>query len=572
MHSNRAMDTRRIGILGLWSIVAVLLVGAAAPPVWAQREVRRPRLVVLLVVDQLRADYLTRFRPDFGEGGFRRLMANGAHFANAHVSSGATYTAPGHATIITGRIPRQHGIVANEWVQGGADPALKAAFYDPDAKLLAGPAGATEGRSPRNLIGPALGDQLKLAALGARVFSVALKDRSAIALGGKRPDGVFWWDLNTGQFVTSNYYTKELPAYVQEFNRQRWADRFLGNKWDRALPPAAYALTYPLDPKWLANNAGLGSEFPHVLPRSEGKPGREFYTAVLSSPFGNDVTFELARRLLTAERLGANDTPDLLCLSLSSFDEAGHLFGPESPEMMDFAVRTDRQIAGFLDLLDRSVGLNRCLVVLASDHGVSTAPRLATALGLGGGRINLAAVIKVLNDRLSEIAALPGNRDYVTAASLPWLFLDPAVNNLEAQVRTQVLATARQTLRAVDGVADVFVGTELNGSAPAAPDMLHRRLAWRAYSPGRAGDIYLHLAPYWGVKGGNFAEHGTGYNQDRHVPIIIMGGGVLPGRYLGGADPADIAVTVAAMLGIEPPPDAVGRVLSEALDPAEGQR
>ena len=573
MNLESATHKRRVSLLGLWLIMAGLVSGINAPSAWAQREVRRPRLVVLIVVDQMREDYLTRFRQDYGDGGFQRMMTNGAHFANAYVPYGTSTTAAGHSTIVTGRFPRQHSIIANEWVQGLPNPSLKGAFYDPDAKILVGPGGASEGRSPRNLIGTALGDQLRLASAGSRVFSVALKDRAAIGMGGKRPNGVFWWDLNTGQFVSSNYYMKEVPAYVAEFNKQRWADRFLNNKWDRVLPAAAYLLTYPSDPQWLTNTEGLGPEFPHVLPRPEGgKPGREFYSAVFTSPFGNDVVLEMARRILVGERLGSNETPDLLCISLSSFDAAGHIFGPDSPEMMDFAVRTDRQLAVFLELLERTVGLNRCLVVLTADHGITTAPRLANVLGLGGGRIDLAATAKAVNAKLNDIAALPGNRDYVTAASLPWVYLDPSVNALETQVHTQVMNTARQMFRAVEGVADVFSGTDLTGNAPASPDMFQRRLAWRSYYPGRSGDIYLHLAPYWGIKGGDFAEHGTSYNQDRHIPIIIMGGGARPGRYMTEAQLTDIPVTIAAMLGIEPPLEAVGRVLNEALDPTEAVR
>jgi hypothetical protein len=565
--------TPKLGLLRVL-VVVIALAGILASPAWAQREPARPRLVLLLVVDQMREDYLTRFRGDFGDGGFRRLMTNGAFFASAYYSYGSTTTGPGNTTIVTGRLPRQHGIIGNEWLQGGpANPAIKAAFFDPDAKILAGPGCKTEGRSARNLIGTALGDQLKLSNRFSRVFSVAIKDRGSIALGGKRPDAAFWWDLNTGQFVTSNYYMKELPGYVREFNNGHWPDRFIGGKWDRALPPAAYAVTYPLDPLWLTNTEGLGPEFPHVLPRPAvpAQPGPEFYTAVYSTPYGNDVTLEMARRILIGEHLGAGEATDMLCVGLSSFDAAGHLFGPESAEMMDFAVRTDRQIAVFLDSVDRTVGLNRCVVVLTADHGIGTAPRLANALGLGGGRTDLTAAIKNVNTKLNAIAALPGNADYVTAVALPWVFLNPLVNSLETETRERVLAAARQSLERADGVSRVFVDTELAGPSP-LPDNLEQYLAWRCYFPGRSGELYLHLAPYWGIRGGNFAEHDTGTNHDRHVPILIMGGGARPGRYFTNADPADIAVTLSALMRIEPPEGAVGRVLNEALDPTEWVR
>jgi len=551
-----------------WLVAALLLGGMLTPPAFAQREVRQPRLVLVLVVDQLRADFLTRYRDHFGNNGFRRLMDNGAHFANAHFSFGAPSTAAGHATIATGRLPRQHGVVDNQWLQGQVNPALRSAFFDPEARILVGPGGRTEGRSPRNLIGATLGDQLKLTNRAARVFSISLKDRAAIALGGKNPDGAFWWDLNTGHFVTSNYYMAEMPAYVRDFNSNRWADRFTNNRWDRLLAQSAYALLQPLDPAWMTQTEGLGPAFPHAIPRVTGAPTREYYTAVMHTPFGNEVVLELARRVLVSERLGTDDATDLLCVSLSSFDAAGHLFGPDSAEMMDFTVRTDRQIGAFLDAVDRAVGLNRCIVVLTADHGVTTAPRLAATVGLNGGRIDLTAVIKNLNEKLSGVASLPDRHAHIIAASVPWLFWDPAVMALEQEQRVKLLAAAQQRLRAIDGVSDVFTVTDLDGPAP-MPSDVSRYLAWRSYFPGRAGELYMQLAPYWNTREGDFAGHNSGYNHDRHVPIVIMGGLVRPGRYFTEADPADIPVTLAAMLGIEPPLGAVGRVLAEAFDPAE---
>lgn len=552
-------------------IVAVLLAGVPASTAFAQREFRQPRLVVVLVVDQMRADYLTRFSDQLGNNGFRRLMSNGAHFVNASYSFGATSTAAGHSTIITGRLPRQHGVVADQWVQGQADPTMRAAFFDPDAKMLVGPGGRKEGRSPRNLIGAALGDQLKLANRASRVFSVSLQDGAAIPLGGKRPDGAFWWDLNTGHFVTSDYYMNELPVYVREFNSQRWADRFVNGRWDRVLPPAAYEVMQPLNPEWLTQTEGLGPAFPHVIPRVAGAPSRDYYVAVSSTPFGNEVVLEMARRILAGERLGLGTATDLLCVSLSSFEAAGRLFGPDSPEMMDFTVRTDRQIGTFLDLIDRAVGLTRCVVVLTSDHGVTAASRVAAAAGLPAGRIDVAGVVKSLNARLAGVAALPNNHEHIVATQMPWLFMDPAVSSLAPEARTQVFATAKRSLEALDGVADVFTVSDLEGPAPAASEVA-RYPAWRSYFPGRAGELYVRLTPFWNTREGGFAESIAGSNHDRHVPIIMMGGLARPGRYFTQADPADIPTTLAAMLGIEPPLGAVGRVLHEAFDPAEFAR
>lgn len=550
---------------------AVLLTGLAAPSgAMAQREPRPPRLVVIVVVDQFRADFLTRYEHLFTSGGFRRLMDNGAHFANAYYSYATTSTAPGHATIATGRLPRQHGIVANEWIPDRSAGTARASVYDPDVKLLSGQGGRTEGRSPRHLIGPALGDQMKLSNRQTRVFSVALKDRAAILLGGQKPDGAFWWDTGNGQFITSTWYMRELPVYVREFNTQRWADRFVNGRWDRLLPAGAYAGTHPLEPEWVAGE-GVTPEFPHLLPRVSGQPGKDFYTAVYATPFGNEVVLEMARRILDAERLGRGDATDLLCIGLSSFDPAGHVFGPDSAEMLDFTVRTDQHIAALLDLLERAVGLKRCLVVLTADHGVVSAARLARKLGVGGGRIDLAAATRTLNRNLKNVATLPDNRDAIASVSPPWVYMDAGVGSLPPESRIGLAQASLSFLRGLEGIEEIYTAEELAGPSP-LPGETQRYLAWRSYHPRRAGDLFIHLAPYWAPRDAGFADHGTGYNHDRHVPIVFMGGGMRAGRYFSAADPMDIAPTIAALLGIEPPLDASGRVLNEALDPSAVNR
>lgn len=547
----------------------ILFMAPLFPAVSADAQIRggRPGLLVLIVIDQMRADYLTRFVGEFESGGFMRLLNNGAFFGNAHVSYGSTATAPGHATIVTGRLPRHHGVVANEWLPDRGEAQLRAFVYDPEVKPVVTAAGAAkEGRSPRWLIGTTLGDQIKLADRRSRVFSVSLKDRAAILMGGKRPDGVFWWDLNVGHYVTSTYYGIEAPNYVREFNNQNWANRFLTGKWDRLLPTGAYELTHPLDPEWVGPADGLGPVFPHLMPPTTGVPARVGYEAIFASPFGNDVVLEMARRIMAAERLGTGPALDMLAVGLSSFDAAGHLFGPESPEMMDFVLRTDRQLAGFLGLLDRSVGLDRCLVVLTADHGITTPTRLAQHLGLGGGRIDPERMLKGLNTAMARVTALPGNKkEYVSAVQMPWIFLDNAVLELGPEPYRDVLATAADYLRGVQGIADVFTALELSGPQP-QPVELHKYLAWRSYHPRRAGELYVHLSPYWHLLGADLAEHGTAYNHDRHVPIVIMGPGIRAGRYFAPADQIDISPTVAAALGIEAPVDAIGRVLNEALD------
>lgn len=552
---------KRPGLVGLmWITAPLLTLGCALAPSAARTE--RPSLVVYLVVDQLRADYLTRFHDRFGPDGFRLLMDHGAHFVNARYAYGFTTTAPGHATIATGRQPRQHGIVDNAWPQGRPKPSDKAAVFDPRVKILVGDGGSTEGRSPRNLIGTTLADQVQLADARSRVFTVALKDRAAILLGGKRPDGAFWFDTNVGQFVTSDYYMSELPAYVRDFNQQRWPDRCAGQVWDRLLPEAAYALTRPIDPKLLGSNAGLGASFPHALPATTDK---KLYAAIYASPFGHDITIEMARRILVNERPGTGEATDFFAVSLSSFDAAGHNFGPESPEMMDFILRTDRQIAALLKMLDEIAGLEHCLIALTADHGVTTPPQVVEAAGMGEVWIDLAPAIKDLNASLKDLVPWPDDRKVFRSIDLPWIKTDTAFEELEPEKRREILRQAKAALLAVEGVVGVYTSDELSRPAPAKLNTGYL-LAWNSYYPGRSAALFVELAPYVRQKNSGIADHSAGTTQGRHVPIVMMGRGIRPGRYFAEADPVDITMTAASLIGIEPPLGAAGRVLDEAVD------
>lgn len=524
------------------------------------------RLVVLVVVDQMRADYLTRYAPLFGEGGFKRLMRDGAHFANAYFSHASSATGPGHATISTGSIPRFHGITGNEWYIDPVDVDFQKSVSDRDSRM-SGCGDANEiGASPRSLLAPALGDQLKLADRRSRVFSTAIKARAAVMLGGRKPDGVYWFDDDHGCFQTSTYYRTDLPPALAAYNAERRAARFAGQTWDRLLKPEAYAGCYENDPAVVGKASGLGPTFPHRLPGSPDKADKKYCAALISSPFGDEVTFDVAECLMTSERLGQGPATDMLCINLSSFDIGGHIFGPESEEMLDFAVRTDRQIAAFLDVLDRQVGLAKCLVAVTADHGVSTIPPLAQQRGLGGGQIDFKKLWESLNAALVSAVGPPHNgRRYVTGIALPWVYFDRSFATLDAGTRAKLLDVATRVLRETPGVQDVYSAAELSGPPPSRDDE-QRWLAWRAYCPGRAGELYMQLAPYWYKTGKDVAGHTVGFRHDRHVPILLMGPGVRPGRYFVPADPADIAPTLAALIGIEPPFAAVGRVLHEALD------
>ena len=541
----------------------------AAPAGTAPAGVEDVRLGVIVVVDQMRSDLLTRYWPFFGDGGFKRLVKAGAWFPNTYLTYGASSTAAGHATIATGRLPRQHGIINNEWYLDPEIPTIQHAAFDKDAKAVGlAPDEKADGYSPRYLIGATLGDGLKLADKRSRVFSVSLKHRAAIMLGGQNPDGAYWLDRNTGKFMTSTWYRASFPPYLVDFNEKHWTDRYLGQTWDKVLPESAYASCHPVDPKWIAYDFGMGAAFPHKMAKVEGKPARKPYDFIYGSPFGNESVLEVARRLLVNEKLGQGPARDLLCVSFSANDIVGHAFGPNSAECLDMTVRTDRVVAELLSLLDQQVGLQRCAVVLTGDHGVKQIPQLAAQARLEGANLEIVRVTEALEAELVEkVGPLEEGKKYILGIQAPWLWLDFAFRDWDVEKQVQVLDTAADFLSSVEGISAVFTAADLEQAPPPADDV-PAWLAWRSYCPGRSGQIYIHLDAFWYEADEDGATgHGTGHSEDRHVPLLLAGPGVKPGRYAQSADLLDIAPTLAMMFGIEPPNDACGRVLHEAFVP-----
>ena len=524
-------------------------------------------MVLLIVVDQLRADYLSRFEHFFGMGGFRRLLDHGAYFTNAYISYAASETAPGHATIATGRLPRQHGITGNKWYLKFGVIKPQQPVDDPDVRLVGADGRSGCGPSPRALIGPAIGDQMKLANRRSRVFSVALKDRAAIFLGGKKPDAAFWCDKPSGLMVTSSCYMDKLPEYVQRLEATGGTRRYAGQAWERLLPEEAYAGAYPVCADWSRALTTLGASFPHRLPAAPDKPDARFSEMIFGTPLGNEIVLELVRAMVEHEGLGQGPAPDLLCVGLSANDYVGHYFGPDGAEVIDMTAQTDRQLAIFFKWLDERLGLDRCLIVLTADHGMSSSPHVARRLNLDAGFIDGKEIVAGLNQILSQ--GLPDQelaQPLVLGMNLPWVFCDPSFDKLDLQQDGRMTRAVVAQLRQMPGIEAVFTADQLAGPAP-SPDERDLFLAWRCYHPLRSGRFYAKLAPFWFEKDDeDIAGHACGFLSDRHIPILIAGPRVRTGRQYAPADLTDVSVTIAAFLGIEPPCEAVGRVLHEAIE------
>jgi predicted AlkP superfamily pyrophosphatase or phosphodiesterase len=542
---------------------------------------KRPRLVLLIAVDQFRYDYLERFGDLFGPNGFRRLLRDGASWTQSNYDHMPTYTAPGHATMMTGAYPAESGIIGNEWLDRDSGFRITS-VSDASTKLLGDNPNAN-GSSPHRLMGSTVGDELRLASNGrSKVIGISVKDRSAILPAGRNANAAYWFSTATGHIVSSTYYFKELPAWVAAFNKDKPADKYFGAKWERLLQEDEYVKRAgPDTPSWetVGSASGDTNAFPHTITGGATSPGRAFYNHLDHSPFANDLVLAFAQQALVNEQLGQDDDTDVLTVSFSANDYVGHRYGPYSHEAMDVTLRTDRQVAALLDFVNARVGLANTIVAFTADHGVSPIPEQAATLGLGGARIKtaglFAAIRKAISARYNPQGKSPDpSADYLlryneAGAMREYLINSNIYFNYDALRRdsvnieefSQVVVAAALT---VPGIARGFSRTQLLRGGTSITDPIERRVL-HGFFPARSGDVVLVPEPFKYLGDTITATHGSAYSYDTHVPMMIMGPGVKAGQYFEAASPADIAPTLAALLRITAPANSTGRVLIEAL-------
>lgn len=536
-------------------------------------QTKRPRLVLLIVVDQFRYDYLERFGDLFGQNGLRRLLRDGASWTQSNYDHMPTYTAPGHGTMMTGAYPAESGIVGNEWLDRASGKRITS-VTDETVKTLGG--GPNEiASSPSRLMASTVGDELRLVTNDrSKVIGISIKDRSAILPAGRHANAAYWFSTATGNMVSSTYYFNQLPAWVSTFNASRPADKYFGAKWERLLPESEYLRRAgPDSPPWeTVTSAGDTNAFPHTITGGATGPGTTFYWALDASPYTNEILLSFAKQAIVNEQLGRDDDTDVLTVSFSANDYVGHRYGPYSQELMDSVLRVDQDIEKLLDFVDAHVGRSNTLVAFTADHGVAPIPEHAAAIGLGGARIQAADLFSVIGKAVS--ARYPSGADYLLRfkeanTTREWLINSNLYFNYDALRRdsvnvdefSQAVCAAAVT---VPGIARCFTRIQLMRGATSITDPIERR-ALHGFYPARSGDAVLVTEPFKYLADTITATHGSPYSYDTHVPTIIMGAGVTPGRYLEAAAPTDIAPTLAAILRITPPSNSVGRVLIEAL-------
>lgn len=583
-------------------LLAALLVATSGVPAPASDadNPKKPkvRLAVLVVFDQMRGDYLAKWQPLFGDGGFKRLQADGAWFPDCHYPYANTSTGPGHASMLAGCSGDKHGIINNNWYdRAAAEDAycVGSTRYelvppippgsDPDnlnPRTKKKPVGVG---SPDRMLGPTLADVLKAGTNGAgKVVGLSLKDRSAVLLSGRKPDGVYWFE---GRFGTSTYYRDTLPAWVTAFNKGGLAESYHGKDWVKFKPDLDYNQhAGPDDAPGEGKGKGQGVAFPHPTTGGQDKAGKNlpvgkaYYEAMVNSPYGNDLLLAFAKAAIEAEKLGQDDVPDLLTISFSSNDLVGHAWGPDSHEVLDITLRSDALMADLLAFLDAKVGAGKYAMVVTADHGICPLPESITPTGPAGKRYPTLALLTNAERHLREAFGAPDTPALVTPApkpdakptdppapkrertlwieeaSLPNIYLNYAQIKAANQTPDAVAAKLSGWLRTQPGIARAYTRADLLGNAlpPTDPYLAPSR---KSYHPDRGGDVVVVTAPFALL--GSYPSgttHGSPHPYDTSAAFLAFGPGVGGGKRTEKVTPLHAAAILADMLGVNPPRNA----------------
>ena len=530
----------------------------------------RPKLFLVLVIDQFRADYLTRFESRFlapvgksGEvGGFRYLMSRGAYYPYAEYEILQSMTGPGHATVLTGSYPYQAGIPTNYWHDTEKGKRVYCTEDSTVAVVGSEPATARGGTSPRNLIGSTVGDELKNAGYPSRVVSLALKDRASILMGGHRADLAFWFDQKAVQWISSRYYLPEgkLPEWMLKLNKALLARKGSKVVWEATGPGTGFSApggSTVVVGDWWDKVPGLGKSFPHETVFGNWE---SFIT-----PVGLEITADAAKEAFEAFQMGRGKSTDLFAVSFSSHDYGAHVFGANSREMEEMTVAEDRVISGFLNFVKKKLpgGLKDVVIVLTADHGAPPNPEWLKSLGVEAGRISEKAMVSAIDERLKKRFGEPSGGSWVSLSYDLNLYMNrKAVQDKKLDL-AEVQLEAKRAIVGMKGIAQVFTeGEYLQRRLP--PEMFERQIL-KTYMPGRSGDVVVIPRPFYMVDDQDAATHQTGYAYDRTVPLILAGPGVRTGVYATPAKVVDLAPTLTFMGGVVAPAASEGRVLSEIL-------
>ena len=540
----------------------------------------KPRLVVIVSVDQLCYEYLERFSANFADDGFfRRAAKEGAWYSECHHRHAFTVTAPGHSVMMTGAYPGTSGIIDNTWYDR---PNSKTQYCVEDSlyPIVGAAVGKAElkGVSPRNLLVPTLGDVLKQKSNGkAKVFGVTLKDRAAVLMTGRLADAAYWFDPTSGNWVTSTYYRDRLPGYLEQANNSDLAECYAGERWTLRYSREKYRLNHPDDAPFEGDYEKIGRDFPHEL---LNETNAQYYKQILCTPFGNEMTMRVAEAILVNEKLGQDDVTDVFAVGLSSNDYVGHNFGPHSLEVEDMTYRTDELLGKFLKTLDRVVGPGRWVLALTADHAVAPIPEYSATLGRSAKR-NPIGELKVAQTALEakmvdKFGPLPEGKFHIERLDAHAAYLSIAKKaGAKAEYSAQQKFLRDQML-ALPGISIAITRDELlaDDTAPLQPKESDASLIGAGLRPleqfrlsfnaERSGDVLYALRPYC-IHGTTPATHGSPWRYDSNVPLLFLGAGIKQLRSTESVAPSQIAPTFAKLLKVDPPSECVEKSLDEVL-------
>ncbi len=524
----------------------------------------RPKLVVGIVVDQMRQEYLYRYYSKYSEGGFKRLMNEGFMLKNAHYNYAPTVTGPGHASIYTGTTPAFHGIIGNDFYHKRAGKMVNC-VEDPSQKPVGNEIGNGD-VSPWRLLSSTITDELKLfTQKRAKVIGVSIKDRGAVLPAGHMADAAYWYDNITGKFISSTFYMALLPQWLIKFNDQNLANKYLSQTWNTVLPIEQYTESGPDDSPYEIRLAGkLKPTFPYVL--SELRLKYRNYDLLTSTPFANNLLTDLAIATLTAEQMGKDDITDFLCVSFSSPDILGHAVGPNAVELEDMYLRLDRSLEDFFKKLDQQVGAGNYTVFLTADHAVADVPQYLKDNKMPAGYFNDEYVKAKLNEFL--LTYFP-NKTLISNISNHQIFLnqdafqhDAKATGVDMYITTELIG---KFLMSVDGIANYYIESLIRQGD--YDEKGEKGDIIRGYNAQRSGDIVYTLLPGW-IEAGSVqgTTHGSTYKYDTHVPMLFYGNGIKKGSSSQYHPITDIAPTLSVLLKIKFPNSCTGQPIVEIVD------
>jgi predicted AlkP superfamily pyrophosphatase or phosphodiesterase len=524
----------------------------------------KPKLVVGIVVDQMRQEYLYRFESKFSEGGFKRLMNEGFMLRNAHYNYAPTVTGPGHASVYSGTTPAMHGIIANDWYDKDLKKTVNC-VSDPKQKVV----GSPEGKgaiSPWRMLTSTVTDELELfTQRKSKIIGVSVKDRGAVLPAGHMADAAYWYDSKSGTFVTSTYYMNVLPDWLNKFNSLKLPDQYLSKVWNTFFPIDQYTASGPDESPYEMKYEGKEkSTFPYDL-KALRKMNNE-YDLLVHVPFGNDFLTDMAKATLEGEKLGQHTVPDFLAVSYSTTDIIGHAVGPNAVEIQDTYIRLDRNIEDLLKTLDAKVGAGNYTVFLSADHAVADVAQYLKDNKMPAGYFNYANVQANLNEYLRKY--FPG-KDVVEEISGDQVYLnqsafqsDPSTAGVQMIIATEL---AVKFLMAQEGVANVYSESLLRQGDYSEGGI--KGAIIRGYHAKRSGDIVITLESGWysatRVQG---TTHGSAYRYDTHVPILFYGARIPKGSSVRYHTITDIAPTISAILEIKFPSGSTGQPVEEIFE------